>query len=184
MNPYITTHSSEYESAIEHFRKELTQIRTGQANPELVEDIDVEAYDSHTPIQQLASITAPDTKTLVIQPWDKTILKNIEQAIIKADIGFSPVNDGDILRIPMPSMTEENRKHLVKLVNERSEDAKVGMRQIRDKVKHEIQEAEKAKEITEDDKFKFLKDLDKHTSEKVEKIAEMAKKKADQIMTV
>lgn len=184
MNPYIQQHEGEFRSSIEHFKRELSHIRTGQANPELVEGVFVNAYGANTPLKQVASITVPEPKLLVIQPWDKSILKDIEKAITAANLGFSPVNDGTVVRLPMPPMSEENRKDLAKIVKEKAEKARVGIRQLREKVKDAIHAAEKAKQMSEDDKFKYLKDLDKWTSDQIELINSAAEAKAKQIMTI
>lgn len=184
MNPYIQQHEAEFRAAIDHFKKELSHLRTGQANPELVEGVFVNAYGTNTPLKQVASITVPEPKMLVVQPWDKGILKDIEKAITAANLGFSPVNDGNVIRLPMPPMTEENRKDLAKIVKEKAEKARVSIRQLREKVKDAIQDAEKAKQMSEDDKFKYLKDLDKWTSDQIEQINTAAESKTAQLMTV
>lgn len=184
MNPYIQKHAEEFRAAVDHFKKDLSHVRTGQANPELVEGVMINAYGTMTPINQLGSITVPEPKMLVIQPWDKSILKDIEKGIAAANLGFSPVNDGTVIRLPMPPMSEENRKNLVKIVKEKSEKSRVSIRQIREKVKDMIQEAEKNKEISEDDKYKYLRDLDKHTNDQIALVNEAAEKKSGQIMTI
>lgn len=184
MNPYIQKFAEEFRAAVDHFKKDLGHVRTGQANPELVEGIMINAYGTMTPINQLGSITVPEPKLLVIQPWDKSILKDIEKGISVANLGFSPVNDGNVIRLPMPPMSEENRKNLVKIVKEKTEKSRVSIRQIREKVKDAIQEAEKSKEISEDDKYKYQKDLDKHTNDQIALVNEAADKKCDQIMTI
>lgn len=184
MNPYIEAHKADYNNAIDRFRQDLAHIRTGQANPELVEGLLVNSYDSMTPLKQLASISIPEPKLIVIQPWDKSILKEIEKTIINANMGFSPVNDGEVIRVPMPALTEENRRDLVKLVKEKTEKCRISLRQVRDKVKKSIDEAEKEKQISEDDRFKFLKELDEYTSERVKEVDEISSAKEEKIMTV
>ena len=184
MNPYLQTHDSEFRAALEHFKKELSHIRTGQANPELIDGVMVNAYGAMTPIKQLGSITVPEPKLIVIQPWDKSVLKDIEKGIIAAKLGFSPVNDGNVIRLPMPPMSEENRKDLVKIVKEKAEKARIGIRQLREKVKETINTAEKNKQMSEDDKFKYLKDLEKYTADQVKVIDEAAEGKSEQIMKI
>ena len=139
MNPFIQKQADEFRSAVEHFKKDLSHVRTGQANPELVESIMINAYGTMTPIKQLGSITVPEPKLIVIQPWDKSVLKDIEKGIIAAHLGFSTVNDGTVIRLPMPPMSEENRKDLVKVVKEKAEKSRVSIRQIREKVKEAIE---------------------------------------------
>ena len=184
MNPYISNAQKEFQAPIEHLKLELKHIRSGQANPELVDGIKVMAYETETPISQLANISIPEPKLIVIQPWDKSILKDIEKAIIGSKLGFSPVNDGSVIRIPMPPMSEENRKDLVKLVNEKAEKARIALRQVRDKVKETILKSEKEKEITEDDKYTYLKQLDEHTQSQTSSIKAIVDKKTDQIMKI
>ncbi|MBI4122149.1 MAG: ribosome recycling factor [Parcubacteria group bacterium] len=184
MNPFIQKHAEEFRASVEHFKKDLSHVRTGQANPELVDGVMINAYGTMTALNQLASITVPEPKMMVVQPWDKSLLKDIEKGLTMAKLGFSPVNDGNVIRLPMPPMSEENRKDLVKVIKEKSEKARVGIRQIREKVKESIQSAEKGKEISEDDKFKYLKDLDKHTNEQIDLINEAVEKKSTQIMTI
>lgn len=184
MNPFIDQKKTSYSETITHFKQELTQIRTGHANPELLDSVKVSAYESMMPLNQVATITAPDQKTLMIAPWDKTVLKDIEKAIVDSNLGFSPVNDGEVIRIPMPPMTEENRKDLVKIIGKKAEQTRISLRQLRDKVKDAIQEAEKEKEITEDEKFKYLKQLDDFTSEKTKEVNQLAEDKEKQIMTI
>lgn len=184
MNIYITKFNNDFASVLDHYKQELNHIRTGQATPELVEGIMVSAYDTMTPINQLANITVPEPKQLLIQPWDKSIVKEVEKAIINANLGFSPVNEGEVIRLPMPPMTEENRKDLVKLVQGKLEKARISIRQLRDKVKEAIIKAEKDNEITEDDKFGHLKQLDEFTADKNKELKDLAEKKSQQILTI
>ena len=184
MNPYIQEHITGYDQAMEHFKNELKHIRTGHASPELVEGIMVTAYDAQTPIQQLATITVPEPKTIQIQPWDKSILKEIEKAIVASNLGYSPVNDGSVVRVPMPPMSEENRKQLTKIVSQKTELARISLRQLRDKVKESVLNAEKDKQITEDDKFAYLKQLDEFNADKDKMLKELSQQKSDQIMKI
>ena len=184
MNPYIDQKKSDFSEVIAHFQSELSHIRSGQANPELLDGVKVEAYESMMPLNQVATVTVPDAKTLMLAPWDKTVLKAIEKAIIQADLGLSPVNDGEVIRIPMPPMNEENRKDLVKIVGKRTEQSRVSIRQLRDKVKEMVLDAEKEKELSEDERFKYLKQLDEYTADLVKQLNAMAEVKEQQIMTV
>lgn len=184
MNPYIDQKKTDFSEVIEHYRSELSHIRSGQANPELLDGIRIEAYESLMPLNQVATITVPDAKTIMVAPWDKSVLKDIEKAIVNANLGFTPVNDGEVIRVPMPPMTEENRKDLVKLIGKKAESSRVALRQLRDKVKESVLGAEKEKEITEDEKFKYLKQLDDYTKEREGEVNDLTKKKEQQIMTV
>lgn len=184
MSPYIQAHQHEFITILDHCKRELSHIRSGQANPDLLDGIMVMAYETATPIKQLASITVPEPKMIMIQPWDKSILKDIEKGILAANLGFSVVNDGNVIRVPMPPMTEENRRDLVKLVKEKSEKFRVSIRQVREQIKENIIKAEKEKEISEDDKFMYLKELDKHTADQVDAVNKLAEAKSEQIMTI
>lgn len=184
MHPKLLTHKSSYESAVDHLRSELNQMRTGRATPALVESLPVEAYGSTMEMKGVGSISVLDAKTLVIEPWDKNLLKAIEKAIQASPIGINPVVDSKVVRLSMPAMTEENRKSLVKVMKEKLEEAKVAVRAVREKVRNEIIEMEKDGEISEDEKFKSLEELDKMTKEYVDHIEELGKQKEEEIMTV
>lgn len=170
--------------AVEFLQGELSAIRTGRATPALVEDIMVEAYGAETPVKGLATINIPDAKTLVVDPWDKGVLKDIEVALQKADLGINPVADGNILRLVMPEMTEENRKEMVKKMKEKLEEAKVKIRAAREEARSRITQMEKDKEISEDEKYKYQEDLDKATKDHSEKIDQIGKSKEEEIMTI
>ncbi|MBI2551262.1 ribosome recycling factor [Candidatus Uhrbacteria bacterium] len=169
---------------LDHLHKELSALRTGRASPALVENIAVEAYGSMMDVKSVASISTTDAKTLIITPWDKTVIQAIEKAIRDADIGVSPAVDGSVIRISVPQMTEETRKKLSKIVNEKAEEAKIGVRQVREKAREEIVKQEKEKAIGEDDKFKMLDEMDILTKEYTGKVEEMVDRKTEEIMTV
>jgi ribosome recycling factor len=169
---------------VDHFGQQLKTIRTSRATPSLVEGIRILAYQTMTPLAQLASITAPDSRTIIVQPWDATILKAIEGAIRDSDLGIEPRVDQKVIRLTMASLTEENRKKLVKLTRERLEEAKVSLRQERDMVKSEILKAEKQKEFSEDERFRLLKKLDERIVEFSEKLTTLANQKEAEIMTI
>lgn len=173
-----------FESVIDHLQKELGGLRTGRATPALVEDISVSAYDAMMEIKGLASIQVQDAKTLIIDPWDKSLLKNIEKGIRDAGVGLSPVVDGTVIRIVMPSMTEENRKSMVKKMKEYLEDTRIALRQVREEARDAATRMEKDKQISEDEKFKLLDEIDKMTKEFNDQIDAIGEKKEEEIMTV
>jgi len=160
------------------------QLRTGRATPALVEDIPVSAYDAVMEIKGLASISVPDAKTLIIDPWDKALTQNIEKGIRNAGIGLSPVVDGTVIRIMMPPMTEDNRKQMVKRMKEMLEDAKVRIRSVREDVRGDVIAQEKAKDISEDEKFKLIDSIDEMTSSFTENVVSIGQSKEQEIMTV
>jgi ribosome recycling factor len=184
MHLKLLSQKTAFEAVIGHLKVELGQMRTGRATPALVEGLQVEAYGSVMEMKGIGSISVQDAKTLVIEPWDKNLLKAIEKAIHESPLGINPVVDSKVVRLTMPAMTEENRKALVKTMKEKIEEAKVAARGVREKVRGEIVAAEKAGEFSEDEKFKLLEDLDKLTKEYVDEIEELGKKKEEEIMTV
>ena len=160
MNEYIENKQVEFNKAIDFFKKEIASIRTGRANPNMLEGVMVDAYGAKTPVNGVATINVPDGQSITVVPWDKNVIKEVEKAIVDADLGVGVVNEGDKIRLTMPKMTEENRKDLVRKLNEKHEASRVSIRQVREDIKSEIEKAEKDKDITEDDKFLFLKELD------------------------
>ena len=150
MDEIINNHKENFEKNIRDLKDDLATLRVGRANPLMVENILVLAYGVKTPIKQLASITIPEARTILVQPWDKTIIKDIEKSLAEANLGISPVNEGQQIRLSIPPLTEESRKELTKSVGEKTERARVAIRQLRDKVRDEIVKKEKNKEITED----------------------------------
>ncbi len=184
MNKYISDKQEEFDKAIDFFKKDIASLRTGRANPAMLDSVQVEAYGSKTPISGMASITVPEARSIVISPWDKNVMKDIEKAIINFDLGVSVVNEGDKLRLTIPQLTEENRRDLVKKLNEKMEAARISIRQAREEIKDSIEQAEKSKEIAEDDKFKFIKELDEGVGVMNNKIKEIRDGKEKEIMTI
>lgn len=184
MNEYIQKHQEEFDNALEHYKKELKEIRTGRANASMIEEVQVEAYETKQPLQQLASISIPDPHSISIEPWDKSILKEIETALNNTHLGLSVVNTGDRIIGKVPPMTEENRKDVVKILGQKTEDARISVRQVRDKVKEEIIAAEKEAVLTEDEKYKFLEQLDEHVKKINDTLAQLEKEKEEQVMSI
>ncbi|WP_269154373.1 ribosome recycling factor [Bacillus sonorensis] len=172
------------EKAVAAYQRELATVRAGRANPSLLDKVTVEYYGAQTPLNQLASITVPEARMLVITPYDKTALGDIEKAVQKADLGVTPTNDGSIIRITIPPLTEERRKELAKLVKKYSEDAKVAVRNIRRDANDDLKKLEKNGEMTEDELRSSTEDVQKLTDEYVSKIDEITKDKEKEIMEV
>lgn len=170
--------------SIASFSRELASIRAGRANASLLDRITVDYYGAPTPINQLAGITTPEARLLVITPYDKSILGEIEKAILKSDIGITPTNDGNVIRLTIPALTEERRKELAKLVKKEAEDAKVAIRNVRRDANDDLKKLEKKGEITEDELRGFSDDIQKLTDEFVSKVDELAKEKEKEIMSV
>lgn len=174
----------EFEKAITHLRSELGALRGTRATPALVENIKVEAYGAIQALNTLSSIAVGDPRTLVIEPWDKSIIKDLERGIQLAGSGLSVANEGGRLRVMLPPLTEESRKELVKLVHDRLETARQSVRTLREKLRQQIIEAERKKEIGEDEKYKQLERLDKMVGEYNDQIKKIGEGKEKEIMTV
>lgn len=171
----------ELDKAIEFFRGETAKIRTGQASPALVEDLLIEAYDQKMPLKQLAAISCPERRQILIQPWDKTYLPAIEKALSQGSLGANPIADGTSLRITLPQLTQEFRQNYLKLLSEKSEEAKQVIRHWRDEAWGEIQELARKGEIREDDKFKGKEELQKVIDEYTKKVDEITARKETEI---
>ena len=168
------------QKAIEVVMREFGTVRTGRANPALVEGIRVDYYGTPTPLKQIASISAPDPKLLTIQPWDLKALPEIEKALMKSDIGLSPLNDGKLIRISVPPLSTERREELTKLVHKQAEEGRIAVRNVRHSSKDAVEKLFKDKIIAEDDKFKGIDTLQKLTDKYQAKIDELlAVKEAD-----
>ncbi|OLS42100.1 ribosome recycling factor [Bacillus sp. MRMR6] len=170
--------------AIQAYTRELASIRAGRASASLLDRITVDYYGAPTPVNQVAGISTPEARLLVIQPYDKSILGDIEKAILKSDLGLNPSNDGMLIRLPIPQLTEERRKDLVKLVKKESEEAKIAVRNIRRDANDDLKKLEKNGEITEDALRGFSDDIQKLTDEHISKIDQITKDKEKEILEV
>jgi ribosome recycling factor len=171
-------------ASLDHFRKELGRVRTGRANLGIFEDIKVDYYGVATPVNQMAKIGIPDPTLITVQPYDHTLLEGIDKAIRAAGLGLNPINDGKLLKIPVPPLDEERRREIVKGVKKMLEDEKTTLRNLRRETKDFIEELEKEKEIGEDDRFKGLEELQKITDDFTKKTEEAAAAKEKDIMQV
>ena len=172
------------QKSLDHLNSEFATVRAGRANAAVLDHIQVEYYGSPTPIQQVASISSPDPRSLVIQPWDSSVLKAIEKAILTSDLGINPTNDGKCIRLLFPQLTEERRKDLAKQVKKYGEDCKVAIRNIRRDAMDAYKKQQKASEITEDDLKGLEKDMQKMTDEFIKKIDEMTAKKEKELYAI
>ncbi len=183
MNIFLTRHDAEFKKVIDYFLNELGQLRAGRATPALVEGITVEVYGARSSLVQIASISIPEARQIVIQPWDKSLLKNIEKAIAESGLGLNPANEGDCIRIIIPTLTEERRRELVKVVRKKAEESRVRMRGLREDIKERILTAGKNKELSEDEKFRCIEELDAFTKSYQEHIDQEAQKKEEEILS-
>ena len=176
----IDAFNAEVEKVLHYLHGEFAKLQTGRASAALVDHIEIEAYGQKQQLKTIAGISIPEVRTIVIQPWDKSIMGDIEKALQQADLGTSPVNDGTVIRINLPPMTEERREQLKKIVHQLAEEARISVRQQRQTVHDKIKNDEK----DEDVRFTLLEELDKAVKEGNEKIEESMKKKEQEVMTV
>ena len=169
---------------IEALKKEFASVRTGRASLSLLDGIMVNYYDTQTPLQQLANLSIPDSRQIAVQPWDQKIIPDIEKAIMKSDLGLTPMNDGKIIRINIPPLTEERRKQLVKAVKKKAEEAKISIRNIRRDANEELRKLEKEKHLSEDEVKKIQEETQKITDSYIAKADEVLGHKEKEIMEV
>jgi ribosome recycling factor len=170
--------------AVEALKKEFSSIRTGRASLALLDGIMVNYYGTPTPLQQLASLSIPESRQIVIQPWEQKIIPDIEKAIMKSELGLTPANDGKLIRLSIPPLTEERRKQLIKIVRKKAEEAKVVIRNIRRESNEEIKKLEKEKHLSEDDVKKSQDEIQKMTDAIIVKVDEVLQHKEKEIMEV
>jgi ribosome recycling factor len=172
------------DEAVSHFQSELKTIRAGRATPGMLDNVTVEYYGSQTPLNQVASVSAPQADLLVVQPFDQNALQDIEKGIMKADLGLNPNNDGEKIRIPIPPLSEERRKELVNTAGERAEETKISIRNIRRDAKNEIHRVVDEENLSEDVKYGGEEDLQDITDAHTEQVDSLLEKKKDRIMDV
>lgn len=172
------------EKAVETLEEEMARIHVGQANPAMIEDLKVEYYGTDTPLNQISNISAPDSGLLVVQPYDSSQVDSIEKAILESDLGLNPNNDGEIIRIPIPKLSGDRREELVDVIQEKGEEAKITLRNIRRETNKEIEELEEEGDITEDDKYMLEDEVDEITSSLTDKIDEIVENKSSKVRAV
>lgn len=180
----VTEHKEQSEKVIEHFKQDISALRTGRATPAIVEDVVVEAYGSRQPLKAVASISVADAKTLNVEPWDKSLMQAVEVGLRNSSLGISPVNDGKLIRLPLPTLTSERRAELIKVLHQKLEAAKISLRKVREDSRTTIEKMEKAKEMGEDEKFKFFDEIEKSVKEYNEKIRVIGEEKEKEITAI
>ena len=170
--------------SIESLKQSLSKVRTGRAHPSLLDHLTVDYYGSEVPISQVANISVEDARTLMVTPWEKQMVQVIEKAIIKSDLGLNPATAGTVMRIPMPPLTEESRRNLVKIVRQDGEGAKVAIRNIRRDANHDLKELLKEKEISEDDDRKAQEDIQQITNQYVAEVDKVIGEKEAELMEI
>lgn len=184
MSDFVKDAESKMLKTIEAVKADFASVRAGRANASVLDRVQVEYYGSPTPLNQVASISSPDPRQLVIQPWDSSLLREIEKAILTSELGINPQNDGKVIRLTFPQLTEERRKDLTKQVHKYAEGGKVAVRNIRRDVMDKIKAAKKMSEITEDDAKDYEKKLQDVTDKYVKKLDELAAEKEKELMSV
>jgi ribosome recycling factor len=184
MSDVIFEMAEKMEKSVEAFKNELAKVRTGRASLALLDDIKVNAYGSEMPLNQVSTLTIPESRTIAIQPWDPQVLGAIEKAILKSDVGLTPVNDGKIIRLNIPQLTEERRRELVKQVKKVAEEFRVAIRNVRRDAIDILKKQKKDKEISEDDLFKFQDDAQTETDVYIAQIDDITASKEKEVMDV
>jgi ribosome recycling factor len=184
VDPVLTDCENRMKKAVQALQDELATIRTGRASPALIEHLHVEAYGVSTPLNQLASISAPEARLLIVQPWDQHLVGAIEKAILKSDLGLNPSNDGRLIRVVIPYLSEERRKELIKLTHKKVEEGRVTVRAHRHEALEAMERMEKNKEVSEDDFKRGKERLQKITDTYIAKIEEVGARKEDEILEV
>ena len=180
----LSNADSRMSKTVEAVQRELGTLRTGRATPSVLENLTVEYYGVPTPLNQLATITAPEARLIMIQPWDKQALRDVEKSILKSELGFNPTNDGDVIRVPVPPLSQERRLELVKLLKRKIEDGKVAARNVRRDALEGIRSMERAKVISQDDNRRAQEQLQKATNSYVARMDEVSSAKETEIMQV
>lgn len=183
-DPRLSDTESNMQKSVEVVKKELASLRTGRATPALLDKVMVQYYGTPTPINQLATISVPEARLLVIQPWDKNVLPEIERAIMKSDLGITPVSDGNVIRLTIPQLTEERRAELVKVAKKKAEEGRVAIRNIRRDTNDTLKAQQKKGEISEDELRRLQDEVQKLTDKYIKEIDALLAAKEKEIMTV
>ena len=184
VNDILSDANSRMGKAVEALRRELATIRTGRASPALVENVPVDYYKVPTPLNQLATISIPEARLILIQPWDKKAMSGIEKALLSLDLGLNPSNDGNVIRIPIPPLSEERRHELVRLLGRRIEGGKVAVRNVRRDALEQLRDLERSKAISQDETHRAQADLQAVTDSRIQEIEQLAQAKEAEIMQV
>jgi ribosome recycling factor len=182
--PTISDMQAHMEAAVDAMRREFASVRTGKASPALLDTVRVDAYGAKSPLNQVASVNTPEPRLIVIQPWDKSLIRAIEKAILSADLGLNPSNDGNLIRVPIPALNEERRKDMVRLLHRLAEEGRISIRHARQEANKEIKRIEADHEISEDEARRQLAEVQRLTDEFIAKIDELMKAKETEILEV
>lgn len=180
MNAELADAKKHMEKSLEHLKGELSKLRVGRASASMLEGVRVESYGSQVGIKEVAALSTPDARTIAIQPWDKSVINDIEKAILAANFGLTPINDGKLIRVNLPPLTEERRKDFVKSIKKYGEESKVAVRNVR----RDAMDGAKKAEMTEDDKRRFQDDLQKLTDQLIKEIDKIVETKSQEVLTL
>lgn len=182
--PTIQEARTQMQKAVEALRREFSSVRTGKATPALLDTVRVDAYGSKMPLNQVATINAPEPRLILVQPWDKSLLGTIEKAIQSADLGLNPANDGNVIRVPIPPLTEERRREMVRVLHKMAEEGRIAVRHARQEANKEIKRLEHDHGLGEDQARRQLEEIQKLTDEHIVRIDELMKAKEEEVMEV
>jgi ribosome recycling factor len=182
--PTIREAQTHMDKAMEALRREFNTVRTGKASPALLDMVRVDAYGSKMPLNQVASVSSPESRMLIVQPWDKGLMKEIERAIRDAELGLNPSNDGNVIRVPIPALNEERRREMVKMLHKLAEEGRVAVRHARQEANKDIKRRQTEHEISDDDAHREMERIQKLTDEHIAKIDSLLKAKEQEVMEV
>lgn len=182
LKPVFKDADERMKKSVEHVRHELARVRTGRATPALLDTVKLDYYGTQTPLNQVASISTPEARLLVIQPWEKRLIGDIEKAILQADLGLNPSNDGNVVRVPIPELSEERRQDLLKLVKKFCEDGRIAVRNVRREANDAIKKLEKAHEISEDNSHDAINEIQEKTNTHIKEIDDLYAVKEKEIL--
>ena len=182
--PTIKKMREQMDAAVDAMRREFASVRTGKATPALLDTVRVDAYGSKMPLNQVATVSTPEARLIVVQPWDKNLLADVEKGIMGADLGLNPSNDGNVIRVPIPPLSEERRKDMVRLLHKMAEEGRISVRHARQEANKEIKQREHDHDISEDEAHRELEQVQKVTDEFIARIDEMMKTKEAEVMEV
>lgn len=184
MHHILEMYKGEFSAVIEHLKQDITSLRTGRATPAIVEDVQIEAYGGRQPLKAVASISVADAKTLNVDPWDKTLMQAVEVGLRNSPLGINPVNDGKLIRIPLPDLTHERRAELIKVLHQKLEASRISLRKVREDVRSAVDQAYKNKELAEDEKFSLQDEIDKFVKDYNDTIKQIGEDKEKEIQTI
>jgi ribosome recycling factor len=184
MMPVYAEAQGQMDRSVEALRREFNSVRTGKASPALLDTIRVDAYGSKMPLNQVASVSTPEPRMLIVQPWDKGLLSDIEKSIRNADLGLNPSNDGNIIRVPIPALNEERRRDMVRVLHKIAEEGRIAVRHARQEANKSIKQQQSDHEISEDDAHRELDRIQKLTDEYIAKVDNLLKAKEEEVMEV